>query len=264
MKPVPIPVKAQLLSLSFTLFALPTASAAVIYQHNFSGSPGNTLNGVALDTANGTLGGTAGATWLANADRYFADGTITSTASSASTYVPFVPVSGYEYTITLNVDITSASSTNWVALSLFNGTPNTGGAFNTVSTTYASIGRRHSTASDSSGTDLLRWQGPSNGGTNLHINEPQTGIWNISILLNTTNPANWTFQWLMQGDNNTEHLTGSYNLGTTTISHIMISNTVNVSADLSGFSVTAIPEPGLTLLSSLGTGLLAFRRARRG
>jgi hypothetical protein len=248
------------------LLAHPSASATVIYQHNFSGSSETPLNGLALDTANGEMGGTANATWQSHPSRYYSDGTITSTNFPASAYVPFVPVSGYQYTITASVDITSSSSTNWIALSLFQGTPETGAAFNKTNdsnfNTYASIGRRYSTATGSTGTDLLRWQGPSNGGVNFHVDEPLTGVWNISILLDTSDPTNWTFKWYMQGDNNTQHLTQSYNLGTTSISHVMISNTVNVSADLSGFSITAVPEPSLGLLSSLA-GILALRRTRR-
>ncbi|RYD30905.1 MAG: hypothetical protein EOP87_15780 [Verrucomicrobiaceae bacterium] len=251
------------------LLALPSASAAVIYQHDFGGSSENSLNTVALGTANSTLGGSAGATWLATSGRYLADGTITA-GGAASAYVPFSPVSGYQYTITLSVDITSASSTNWIVLSLLNGTPNTAASFNTVnsldavSTTHATIGRRYSTVSGSNGTDLLRWQGPGTGGTTTHLNEPQTGVWDISILLNTTDPANWTYQWLMEAGTDVEHLSASYDLGTNSISHIMVSNNANVSGTLSGFSVAAIPEPGLTLLSSLGTGLLTLRRTRRG
>jgi hypothetical protein len=247
-------------SLFFGSFlAVSTASGAIIYQHNFDGGSG-TLNGVPLHTADGSLGGSAGAKWLAHESRYYADGSITSTVNSASAYVPFSPVSGYDYTITLSVAITSGNSPGWVALSLFDGTPITTGAFNTVSTTRASIGRRNNTSSG--GTDLLRWEGPSNGGDQQHLHEPVMGIWNLSILLNTTDSANWTFRWLMQGDGNVEHTSGIYNLGTQTLSHIMISNNGNVSAELSGFSVTAVPEPSLTLLSAFG-GFLVIRRHRR-
>lgn len=253
-----------LLALATLGFSSSASTAAVIYQHNFGGSPENTLNGVALDTSSSAFGGTAGATWLTNPSRYFADGTLTSTTNSASAYVPFSPVNGYQYTISLGIDITSEQSTNWIALSLLNGTPNEdgGGNFTTVTTTYATIGRRHSTVSGNNGTDLLRWEGPGTGGGH-HIDEPITGTWNVSILLDTTNPDNWTFRWLMQGDNNVEHLSDPYNLGTTSLSHIMISNNANVSGTLSDFSVTAVPEPGLTLLSSLGACLLTLRRTRR-
>jgi hypothetical protein len=249
------------------LLAVPNASAAVIYQHTFDGKSADTLNGVALDTANGAMGGSAGAGWTAHSLRYFSDGAITSTANGASAYVPFVPVSGNHYTITLSVDITSAPSTNWVALSLFNGTPNTGLSFHNVDTgsagtTYATIGRRNSTASDTSGTDLLRWQGPRNNGINSHIDEPKLGVWDISILLDTTNPANWTFQWLMEGGDDTRHLSESYSLPTTTFSHIMISNNAGVSAKLHEFSVDVVPEPSIALISTLGTCLLGLRRSR--
>lgn len=247
----------------FPLLAFLCASVAqastVIYEHSFGGGA-SSLNEIALDTASNSAGGTSGATWTANPARFSANGNV-SGSGAGSAYVPFTPIAGYQYTISLSLDVTSASSSNWIVLSLFNGAPDTSKAFNGFTTTYASIGRRN--YSEGTGTDLLRWQGPAGGGTNLHIDEATTGTWTTSILLDTSNPGNWTFRWLMEAGSETEHLSDSYSLGTTSISHIMLSSNSSITADYSHFVVSAqqVPEVSSLLSASfLGLPLLLRRR----
>lgn len=240
--------------------SLHAMAATLIYQDDFSGSGTTNLSGLAPDTATGLLGGSAGATWLASSI-FKADGTSSiTTASAGSAYLPFSPVSGYVYTISIDIGVPTFTADHWAGISLVNGTPNTGVAFHSLTETYATIGRRNPAYTSN---DLLRWQGPKNGGTNLHISESAAGAWRLSIILDTQNASDWKFQWLMQADGGVEHLSGVYDLGTESINHIMISHSNISSFTYDNFSVTAVPEVGSSALTAAGACLFSFRRARR-
>lgn len=259
---------------TFIASSLPALAATVIYEHSFSGSSSNSLNDVALDTANAVLGGSNGATWLASEPRFFADGhttaSVATTPNTSSAYVAFSPVDGYQYTIAMDVGVTSASTvSDWIALSLIDGTPDTTRAFFQHTSfdppgsfdAYASVGRRHS---GYSGVTFLDWQGPGNSGPSNHLSEDEAGVWTLSILLDTTNAGAWTYQVRMQGDNGAEQLSSTYNLGPAAsgnIDYFMITNHNRVAGTLDNFSITAVPEPTSALL--LGLGLFPFARRQR-
>lgn len=241
-------------------FSLHAMAATLIYQDDFSGSGATELNGLAPDTATGLLGGSAGAVWQANTI-FKANGTsLTTAAGAGSAYLPFAPVSGYVYTISIDIGVTSYTADHWAAISLVNGTPNTGAAFHSITNSYATIGRRDS---DYAGTNLLRWQGPKNGGTNSHITQDTDGVWKLSIILDTQNSTDWKFRLMMQGEGGVEVLSPVYDLGTESISHLMISHSNISSFTYDNFSVTAVPEVASSMLGAAGVCLLSFRRARR-
>lgn len=239
---------------------LPAAAGAstVIYQHNFGGSPEDSLDGIALNTSTTTLGGTAGATWTSH--EYFrADGshtTVTNTTTNQhSAYVPFAPVSGYLYTISLTINTGGDLSNRWLALSLTSGSPDTeSSSFATgAGTDYAAIARRN----PSGGNQVLRRTG-ANGDGNFDIAGSPAG--DVAILLDTTNPDQWTFRWVVDGVTS-----DSYDFGATeNIDYIRISSDGGpFTGSIGNFAVAAVPEPGLTALSSLGACLFTFRRTRR-
>ena len=243
-------------------FSFNAMAATLIYQDDFSGSGSTNLNGLAPDTATGLLGGSAGATWLAN-PIFKADGTSSlATASAGSAYLPFSPVSGYVYTISIDIGVTGYDTDHWAAISLVNGTPSTGQAFHGLSNanSYATIGRRDS---GYSGNNLLRWQGPKNGGTNSHVVNRTAGVWTLSIILDTQNATDWKFQWLMQGGAGVEVLSPTYDLGTESINYLMISHSNISSFTYDNFSVTAVPEVASSVLAAAGACLFSFRRTRR-
>lgn len=264
-------MKSLLPTLSLCAFlALPAASAAVIYQHSFSGSSANTLNGVSLDTTSGLHGGTAGATWLASDTRFRADGTTTSTGSTSAAYVPFSPVSGYIYNISVTVDATLIEHVDArfsMSLLAYSGTGSPGVGIGFTNTgnylTYATIGSRPISYSNPPNSyNFLTWTGPRAGG-GTHRNYSYAGPWTLGIVLDTTIADAWTFQLVGSNDEGTFPLapTGTIPAGTG-LNYIMFNNHTQIAVTMSDFSVTAIPEPGLTLLSAFG-GLVAFRRTRR-
>jgi hypothetical protein len=270
MTPQQSPVKARLLSLSFALLALPSASAAVIYQHSFGGSSGSTLHNVALDTASGLHGGSAGATWLASDTRFRADGSTTNAAISSAAYVPFSPVNGYIYTISLDVGATAiTSNTARFTMSLLDfsgtGSPGIGADFQATAnhTTYGTIGLRTSNFTDSTNSyNFLTWTGAGTGGAS-HLNHTTPGTWNLSIILNTTVDNDWTLQLIGTSDSGQILSRTGTIPSSASIDHIMLTNYQRIEVGMENFSVTAVPEPGVTLLSSLGACFVAFRRSRR-
>jgi hypothetical protein len=245
------------------------ASAAVIYQHDFSGSAGSTLNNVAIDTANSTFGGSSGATWLASENRFRADGSTTSVNATASAFIPFSPVNGYIYTISLDVEATAISSNgSRFTMSLLDytgaGSPNVAADFQSFAnhTSYGTIGLRTSDFNDSgSKYNFLSWTGPALNGAS-HLNHTTPGTWNLSIILNTTAANNWTVTLVGTSDTGEIQSRSGAVPSSATIDHIMLTNYQQIAVSMESFSVIAVPEPSLTLLSSI-SGLLAVRRNRR-
>ncbi len=268
MKSHPNPKKILLPSLALcAFFGVQSASAVVIYQHNFGGSASNTLNGVTLDTTYGALGGTTGATWLTSAARFRADGTTTSAGGTSAAYIPFSPVSGYIYNISVTVDATLIEHNDArfsMSLLAYSGTgsPGTGIGFTNTGdyVTYATIGSRPVSYSNPPNSyNFLTWTGARAGGGS-HVNYSYAGPWTLSIVLNTTIADAWTFQ--LVGSNSVETFplspTGTIPNGTG-LNYIMFNNHTQIAVTMSDFSVTAIPEAStvatLSLFALFSTGL---------
>ena len=89
------------------------AAAETIYYDNFDGSAGVDLNGTTPDIS------LTGASWVAGSNDFDADGTVTwdGAGQGDSAYLPFVPASGYVYTLSATIEAVSAvTDTNWIAL----------------------------------------------------------------------------------------------------------------------------------------------------
>lgn len=248
-------------------------AASLIYNHGFSGT--GSLDGGNLDVASGTLGGTAGASWQAAAV-FGANGDVgvVGGINRASAYVPFNPVDGYLYTISITSTITSGADNNsWFAIGLLNGTPNTTGTFNYSGTgdgqidgkTFANFGHRN--ASGGGTTNLLRWGGLGTSqslGSDQHVRVNDAGPWTLSILLDTSVVDAWKFTLQMTAGGNT-YTSSSYDLGNANseVSHIMLQTHRNAASTIDNFSVTAdaIPEPSSALICAMAAaGVLALRR----
>ncbi len=95
-----------------------SASAAILYSDNFSGSHSTALNGSApanFDNTGGELG--ASPLWISgttSAD-FHADGTVATTGVSASAYLPFIPNTGEIYQLSATLNETDGSN-RWLAL----------------------------------------------------------------------------------------------------------------------------------------------------
>ena len=153
----------------------PSLSAGVIYSHTFDGSPSTALNGTTVD------GGTA--TWTANAN-IKANGT--SGTNQGSAWLPYAFGSGV-YTLTANVNVSAAGSTNFTAISF---TTASSSAFATGdlsghTSSYATFGQRGA-------GDWDFWGG--NGATNA-VDGSSAGTFpkinTLKLVLDTTK-VKWT------------------------------------------------------------------------
>jgi hypothetical protein len=205
----------QLLVVISTLLAASAASAeSVIYQHNFAGDAASSLNGQSPDTASGTHGGVSDVTWNSHA-RLKADGSIgTSAGTGASAFLPFKPLSGYIYTISVDTQAKAVANNptttlSYVGVGLYNGTPNPEGAVG-GGPVISPIGRSPDNTANALSSEgpfqiLRRWHrsNPTGGSATLQANHLGTlgtdaGTWRLSIKLDTTNPADWKYRWLTE------------------------------------------------------------------
>lgn len=253
--------------LSILIVPAISQASTIIYQHDFSGSASSSLIGVALDSTNSYAGGTSGATWSGNDVRFRADGTTTGTDNTSAAYVPFSPVAGYVYTISITVDATSIGNIDSrFSMSLLAysgaGSPSGGVGFTNGGQylTYATIGRRPvDYANAPNNYDFLTWTGSgANGGS--HRDYAYTGPWTLSIVLDTTGATQWSFQLIGSNATSTFPLspTGSIPLGTD-INYIMFNNHREITVAMSDFSVVAVPEASamaaFSMLSLLSLGI---------
>ena len=262
------PIKAALAGLAIlNIFASGTRAAiTTIYQHNFSGPGGENLNGRQFDSATGTHGSTLGATWLAN-ERFKADGSTVSAIGSSSAYVPFSPLDGYIYTISMDMAVTGYTGNSRTVMSLLStaGSPNVISDFTTANN-YATIGRRASSYTDAGESlNYLTWGGAGTANAS-HSHESFSGSWNLSIVLNTSVPGAWTYQLLGTSISGLNESSAIFTLpSAVSLGHIMINNHHEMAAALDNFTVTveAVPEPRIPLLSSLFLGAVLLSRQRR-
>ena len=220
-------------------FASAAKAATVIYYDDFNdqqnidkgGSYTQSLHTSTPTIRNGILGGSASATWVANAEtggwgqRDYGDNNVATPTSS--NYLAFTPQAGYVYTleadITVNVDLGEnwftigfvQNPTNWVVSGAY-----TVGDYN--------IGTQQG---------IIRWNATNLGQTR-----------HVTYTLDTTAPG-WT---------NTLNI-GYVGWFTSFAGGLNINSQNQVSID--NFSLTAVPEPGAALLG--GLGLLALLRRRR-
>jgi hypothetical protein len=246
MKPPNVKHKNPGLAMALSLLMLPVTSMAqtTIYADDFNRT--GDLHTSSPDTALGSYGGTAGATWTA-AESIALTGTDAPFSGNALAYLPFIPESGHIYTLTM-----VANDFSWGAVGFTTtATPSTGANLNNVE----------------GGGGAPAWILYQNDVANLRVGQGTensssaggSGYNTVTLVLDTTG-TNWTIQGSMNGT--------PYGSAYTFATNPVIS-TVALSAEYGGsgmtvdsFSLTTnIPEPTAALLG--GLGMLALLRRRR-
>lgn len=219
-----------------------TASATTIYEHSFSGSDTDALDGVGVE-----LGTGAGTLWTAEA-AWFADGHVevgVDGFDNANAYLPFTPADGNVYTLTST--LTAAGDTaNFMTLSFMNNP--------TVDTLSTDLG----------GPWMLK-RGPGGGLDNevYSVTEFLTGLVNhgpfagateLSMALDTR-PTQWTVEYFINGAS----VRGPEAFATNpTITHVGVTRYVNpVTGAVSSFSLTAVPEPSTFAIAGVAVAIVA-------
>ena len=257
-----------------TALAFPAAHAAtLIYSQNFLPAAGtDPLHDTAVETGSGN--------WVATST-YLVNGTIGGTGAGTAT-LAFTPVNGLVYT--LDASFTNiAGDSNWIAFGFVNGqgtsaansgaNPNGENRFLEVQTSgiawlmtrgnndpnpnNAILGVPDLINAGSAGgnTDADPWTGgPTNGG-NI----------DMRIVLDTTAGAGaWTATWFAKRDVDASYTTirTASDLLSKDITSVGFGKSSDaVTATITSFSLTSIPEPSTALLG--GLGLLALMRRRR-
>ena len=246
----------------------------VIYEHSFGGSAAANLTGVAVDTASGNLGGNVPANW-SGSTVFKADGSFALTDGNSSANIPFTPVNGYLYTISVETNAAPTAtnpttSLSYVGIALFNGDSAPVNSLAVGSQRIiAPIARSpdHTpNASSAAGpfNILRRWhrETPHTTGTTLTGNHlaslgTNAGTWKLSIQLDTSTPGSWRYRWLVEDVATSTMLSKSHaddatwpsvgSLETYPINRLLLCKVGPFgSGSFDHFRVTAIPKTGDT------------------
>ncbi|MHB1158495.1 MAG: PEP-CTERM sorting domain-containing protein [Phycisphaerales bacterium] len=228
-----------------TLWNTSTATAAVIYQDDFSGSSATNLPGTTPDVTTGgnTWQGSAGSLWKA-------DGSLTMTTNtSSSASLPSTVTNGFIYTLSADLNPTSAfNNLNWIGLGFSSvyWVP-----FLTNTNDWALVRVTRGTGQGQSFT---------NNTSNAVVFDTPTGPVNIKIVLNTMAPQ-WTAEFFV----NNVSFRGPVNTTTSTpadFAFVGFGVISNVNGTVDNFVFSSVPEPAtLGLLAMGGLFMLPRRRA---
>lgn len=247
--------------------ALPAASAAIIYQDDFSGTAASALQGSIPDTRLAGEGGSASATWTAQASILFNGSNGVSLASEANAsraaYLPFTPQVNflYDYQISMAfAEVNSASRS--MQMGFFgSATPGVTTALTSSNTQGPVIFFRNAgtyVARGAGGTDITGFNGSVPGAA-------VTAIHTFRITLDTSQ-AQWVMRTYFDGVEFGGGHTFSTNptIGAVGFS-VNASNSLNAAGTFSNFSLSAtpIPEPSQLAFLSLCSLLPVMRRRRK-
>jgi len=236
------------------------AYGGIIYQDNFDGSSSTNLNGLPPDIDNN--GGTNN--WQAYSG-YKANGTMPATSVNQGAWLPFAPVAGNVYTLSVSMtnvgpDGTSAS---WYALGFAKALPVTLETGNNRFVESPTLGRawmifrannpgantnQYFLGNDASGT-------ASSGAwtTGSPLNEG--GDMDMKIVLDTT-PATWTATFFAKRPADasyTQVSTGAMPLLLQDIQAVGIARTTStLSGNVKFFELSVVPEPASAVLAIVG------------
>ena len=213
------------------------AGHTAIYQHDFTGSSSDGLNGVTLDVG--------GQTWTAGT-AFRADGSIAGGGGGA--WLDFVPQAGLSYTLSADLTV-DAVNNNWIALGFAR---NPGVQLNANQGRHSNLANGiawalHRVNNDTTRPNQQFFQGPN---TNAMLGdfEIQTMTVNVVITLDARDPDNvWAGLHLNDG----QGIVPATNIGSLAdlaIQGVGFSNDGNNTGRIDKFSLTAIPEPSMAEL----------------
>jgi hypothetical protein len=245
-----------------------SAQAAAIFQDDFNGTVGNTINGTAPDVRPGTE------TWTAATTTTFVTGDYASmTSASQAAFLSWTPAAGNIYE--LSVDVIFNTTTGGIAtLGFFDNNisttkaPNTATAINTpwlgLRNTGGALLRDLTGAA---GTGFAE-QTTASGTTTIKVSDsPLVWKWNTIKLVLDTTATNWTITGYVPNASNvlvqvgtTQTYTG--NGGLNAVTSVGFSTISGAVIQYDNFKLeTVVPEP--TSLALLGLGGLSLIRRRR-
>ena len=180
---------------------------------------------------NGTRTGVGGATWVADTE-WNADGTKTVDGHSLA-FIPFAPVDGQVYTLSLTVDADVSATTDWFALG-FSGSANVSDTWLNNQITGWMLIREN----DGLVNSVRTFEGTATGGTTTSDHpSPGAGPVDLQVVLNTTVSGAWTYQWFADGVS----LRGPVNVGTPTITHAGFGAWNTATGTVDNFALTQSP-----------------------
>jgi hypothetical protein len=233
---------------------------STIYANTFTGQPATAIEGVAPGTASSYAGGSSSALWnddSAGQNTFLQNGTVASVPNNqASALLPFIPQSGYIYTLLATLSFPSGSG-NWWGIGFTENDP--------VETT-GDGGRLGDSQVGGQPWMLIRTTGanqgfPGLGASTLTLVSGALAAGNnsMSIVLNTTG-AEWTDSFYV---NNVLDGTYTYTSANPTISAVGFGSNGSVNGTIDTFSLTASPTPEPTSVAMVGLGLGALALIRR-
>ena len=258
-----------------------TTASTIIYQDTFTGSAtAGTLNGATPNTVD-----TGGATWAAYtgspggwSDSGYSN---SGTSSRLSASLPFTPVAGQIYTLSLGINVLQ-NFTN-PSFQGFNNAGNYWGALGFMLNQNTSVGWDSGGTSpwllsgmyaptggpnNGNNTNGAVWTGPGLvGGEGFGNPDITAGVNNYSIVLNTGSTL-WTYQVYLTNSTYTNKLIGSSSVApfssNPTIVAVGFQNGMGA-VQVSNFELTSspVPEPAtLGLVAVGGLGLLMLKRRK--
>ena len=175
------------LALGLAIACCGLARADIIYSDDFDGSSAADLHGTAPDTRPGAQ------TWMA-ATQWKADGS-KSTSANANAWLPFMPVAGNRYYLSLDVNPDISGSADWFAIGFSNGSSTT----NWHTSSDQVFGWMLNRENDGAGDVVQTFVGPDTGsGASHDFNPDKVGPVKMEVVLDTQ-PANWTVEWREDG-----------------------------------------------------------------
>jgi hypothetical protein len=214
------------------------AGAEIIYQDSFTGT-----NGTLLEEHTPNIH-PAGTSWLSNGWTLEGDKATYSGAAGGAT-LPFVPVSGTVYTLSVDLTIPAGTTTQWAAF-----------GFSSSSLAYDPIARGYAWGLQRDNGEVYTAAGLGTTGiSSLLETETPGGTYTYSVTLDTRD-TNWNVTWRIGTDILGTH---TYISGNPDIQGIGLYDG-GVNATYDNLTLSSIPEPAALTLAALACCLLGRQR----